>query len=338
MSLVKIEIQKIIDNFDIKIATAKHFTISDTILIAGSPRSGTTWLMELLERIPSYRHIFEPLNPNEFPESLQKGFQSRTYLPPDTYWPEGENYLLRTFTGRTRSLTNKHSSINSPQSFFLSIMTNKLIVKEVRANRLLPWIAKRFPLKAIIFIIRHPCAVIYSQLKTGYTAYHNSNPPYTDITPSLENILAEASTIDGLENNVLNKLKRLETQEELLAATWCLDNYVPLFAPQPHLSTVIYEKIFTKPEKEIPDIFSMLGIKRIPHSVLKQVKKPSKETQRADLNNLRSGQEQLIKWKKYLSEKQITRILKVVSDFGLDFYTKETEPDYDRFCQVILKK
>ena len=44
---------------------------------------------------------------------------------------------------------------------------------------------------------------------------------------------------------------------------------------------------------------------------------------------IRDADKQLSKWKKYLSEKQIQRILKVVSDFGLDFYTEDIEPDYN---------
>ena len=39
--------------------------------------------------------------------------------------------------------------------------------------------------------------------------------------------------------------------------------------------------------------------------------------------------EQSAKWKKFLSDEQIKRILSIVSDFGLDFYTEDIEPDYE---------
>jgi hypothetical protein len=39
---------------------------------------------------------------------------------------------------------------------------------------------------------------------------------------------------------------------------------------------------------------------------------------------------QLSKWRESLTEKQIERILSIVSAFGLDFYTEEIEPDYKK--------
>jgi hypothetical protein len=329
--VVKTEIQKIINNFYERLISSKKINISDTILIAGSPRSGTTWLMELMGRTPFYWSIFEPLNPNWFPESLQKGFTSRTYLPPEIEWAEGEDYLRKVFTGKIFSSNTEQFVISDLKSMFYSIFANKIIVKEVRINRLLPWIIKRYQLKGTILILRHPCAVICSQLKTGYTAYHPTHSLYENIIPSNENIFQEATAVDGLDQNLLNKIKRLNTPEELLAATWCLDTYVPLHASQPHpWMTVIYEKLFKQGEKEITEIFNFIGQNKIPSSILVRIKHPSRVTNKSEWNTLQSTNQQLNKWKHTLTGHQITRILKVVSDFGLDFYTEDPEPDYER--------
>lgn len=319
-----------VDHFDEIINTRKQFNISDTILIVGSPRSGTTWLLELLGKIPSYRLIFEPLNPTWYPESIRMGFKSRTYRSIDSNWLEGEEYLKRIFTGKVTSSKKGPSYINSPKYLFFSLIANKLCIKEVRMNRLLPWIAKRFELKKIFLIIRHPCAVVSSQLKTGYTAYHPTSPPYKDIIPSLEDILNEVSEIDGLNPNVYNKLKFLKTPDELLAAAWCLDNYVPLYKQKQYgWKIVFYEKLYQEQEMELRNIFNVIGFKNIPKSVIANLKEPSYVTRKNEWKTIQSKDKQLTKWKESLSEKQISRILKVVSYFDMDFYTNDIEPDYD---------
>jgi len=328
---LKIGITKIIRSVDKIIFKSKKFNLSDTILLAGSPRSGTTWLMELLETMPSYRPLFEPLNPNWFPESFKIGFQSRTYLPTNSDWPDGEDYLRRTFTGGVFSLQSRYSSMSDLKAFIQSMGANKLIIKYVRLNRLLPWVAKRFQLKKTFFIIRHPCAVVCSQLKTGFTAYHSITPPYIDIIPNLETILDELSKINGLDHDLLDKLRIIRTPEEILATIWCLDNYVPLSTSRPYpWTTIIYEKLVKDGEKEISRIFGEIGENDIPKSAIANLKIPSRLTQKSELKAIRYADEQLSKWKKYLSKKQIDRILGIVSDFGLDFYTNDVEPDYSR--------
>jgi hypothetical protein len=41
----------------------------------------------------------------------------------------------------------------------------------------------------------------------------------------------------------------------------------------------------------------------------------------------------LSKWKDALSSKQIDRILDIAETYGLDFYSQEIEPDYDRLLK-----
>ena len=102
------------DNEDIKIklnstilyqidklfSKTKRIKQRDSILISGSPRSGTTWLMEILEYIPGYTYTFEPLQANFFPEAYKIGFRGRPYLHPDKEWKELEEYLRKIFTGQ----------------------------------------------------------------------------------------------------------------------------------------------------------------------------------------------------------------------------------------------
>jgi hypothetical protein len=210
------------------------------------------------------------------------------------------------------------------------LLGNKLVVKSIGLSRLLPWISKRFELRGIYFIIRHPCAVVASQIKTGWCGYHLTSPPYSDIFPTRQQVLEEASEIEGLDQSLINKLEKIQTQDEILAAVWCLDNYVPLSFSKPHpWITVIYEKIKTMGEEEIIRLFNEIGMKDIPPSAFRNLNIPSMLTLRGENKIVKRAEKQLSKWKESLSKKQIERILKIVSDFGLDFYTENIEPDYD---------
>jgi len=139
----------------------RDYEIKDTIVISGTPRGGTTWLMEILATLPEYKTIFEPLKPSFFPEVRTLGFPPRVYIPPDKDWPVVKKYLIKVFTGRKFSTQPAYSP--TPYNIYKRFIARKLIVKFVRANRLLPWIYNNFDLRGIYFIIRHPCATIASQ-------------------------------------------------------------------------------------------------------------------------------------------------------------------------------
>lgn len=315
----------------------KKIEMKDAILIVGSPRSGTTWLMEILATLPRYTYTFEPLNPIWCPNSFEIGFRSRTYIRPDTNWPEGEEYLKKIFTGQIANIPIKESLIASFLAGFSiknsmrHLLGDKLIVKSVNMNRMLPWISEKFQLRGIFFIIRHPCAVVASQLKTGLCGYRPPYPPYIDVFPTQKEILDEASKIDGFEPKLFDSLKKIKTREEILAASWCLDNYVPLAHNKPNCwSFVVYEKLVIDGEKEISRLFNKIGEQKIPKAAFHNLKKPSMLIIKEEKKIIKKPFEQLSKWKKVLSKKQIDNILKIIAEFGLDFYSNEIEPDYTR--------
>jgi hypothetical protein len=197
---------------------------------------------------------------------------------------------------------------------------------------MLPWIVKCFQLKGVFFIIRHPCAVIASQLKTGFCGYRSEFPPYSDIFPTKKNMLDEISEINHFDSDLLRKLRNIEKKEEILAVTWCLDNCILLSQPKPYpWNLVIYEKLIREGEKEIKSLFDNIGEKDIPKSAFYRLKKPSVTTMSEDQKFIKKPDLQLSKWKEYLSEKQIERILKIVSYFNIDFYPEDFEPIYEKF-------
>lgn len=315
--------------FDKIVFKSKKIEIKDTILLAGTPRSGTTWLMEILRTLPGYVSLFEPVNPIFFPESYESGFTARKCLPIEYNWPEGKEYLEKAFAGKTYTRVPLYQL--NPEMFMNRFFGKKLIVKAIGLSRLLPWIAQNIQLRSIFFIIRHPCAVVSSQLKTGYCGYHLNNKPYSDIFPRVENVLEEASELPNMDEKILNRLKKIKTKEEILSAIWCLDNYVPMSSKKPFpWNFVIYEKLISEGESAVRELFTKIGEETIPKAAIEKLNIPSMLAPRDELKIVKDSSKQLSKWKKYLSKEQIENILNIVSDFGLDFYTEEIEPDYKK--------
>jgi hypothetical protein len=298
----------------------KDYELRDTLVVAGTPRSGTTWLAEVLSATSEYAMIYEPLHPVRFPEAARSGFQARTYLPAGKTWISGEKYLEEVFTGRISS-----ARFEGMKNFKKAILSHKLIVKFIRVNRLLPWLSEKFNVRHIILLIRHPCAVIASQLRSGYYGYNDIFLGH-DICPKKEKIVREAQNIDCIDGNIIKKIERIETPEEVLATLWCLDNYVPLTSPQKNRWLLVpYEKLMIEKTISINHIIDMCGIL----SSKKNVECITKPSRTASSDLITANIQQLSKWKNNLSNDQITKVLNMVSAFGLDFYTDAITPDYN---------
>jgi hypothetical protein len=286
-----------------------NYDISNTIVMAGSPRSGTTWLSEVLHTIPRSCILHEPINPNTVSEVNALGLGWRPYIAPEADWPEAEEFMRRVLTGQ---VLNSHTA---RRASLLEILTNEYwIIKFVRASRLLRWMTEKFPISTPILLMRHPCAVVASQMR------HPAWSP--TVSPAVD------SRFLGAYPWVSDILAGIETWEEVLAVTWCMDYFAPLSTPKPHpWLLVTYEKLVRHGEEEIQRIFNALELE-VPKGAVKGLRVPSKSV-RED-SPILAGEEPLADWTRYLSKEQVKRILRLVSAFGLDFYSEGLEPDYER--------
>lgn len=128
-----------------------------TVLVAGSGRSGTTWVQEIINHRGSYRVVFEPFHPKKIGALSQ--WKERQYLRPENdsarfLGPAGD-----ILSGRIRNeWVDQHNR---------RLIAGKRIVKDIRTNLSLRWIKEHFPEVPIVLVLRHPCAVASSQLKGG---------------------------------------------------------------------------------------------------------------------------------------------------------------------------
>lgn len=178
---------------------------------------------------------------------------------------------------------------------------------------MLPWLVNNFNITPVL-LVRHPCAVVSSQLKRGF--YFKKDfiarlfkGKYKDIYIKYKSIFEE-----------------INTTEEYLAAIWAITNIYPVKHKYNNKKwlTVSYESLLINPGKELARLSSWLDIDIEKDDA--SVFKPSFTT---DDKTSFSKKTQISKWETRLSEKQISVIITTVQKFGVDFYTKDTEPDYN---------
>ena len=264
------------------------------MLIAGTARSGTTWLADLIASQISCRILFEPFNPDLVPE--YHGFHYFQYMRPGTENQRFYSFARKVFTGEIR---NRWVDRQNQQIF-----PEVRLIKEIRANLALKWLHDHFPEVPIVLLIRHPCAVVASRMDLGWA---------TDL--DLRPFLSQPELIEDHLLPYMDLINNSKTIEEKHAIIWSVSNLVPLRQLKPgEVRIVHYEDLCTQPEQELPALFEFLG-QAYTKPVMGTVNQPS-QTARAT-SAVVSGANKIKNWSKKLNSLQIDRVLRIVHAFGL---------------------
>lgn len=291
-----------------KLVHRKGFDISKALLIFGSSRSGSTWLAEIVSSVPGHNQIFEPLNTQYVKQAEKAGVIKDTYLKKDTQWARGRQFLEQVLSGR---LINPWLASQIPVNKAFS--TRRLVVKFVRGNLLLSWICENLPVLPPALVIRHPCAIVSSQLNKGWT-------------PSRTRLLSNSYFDDYPE--IREKCSHLRAPEEINALAWCLRFHAPLSIPKPYPYILIcYEKMVRNGAQELEKLFDAWKLE-LTDDIKRQMNKPSDTVTMS--SQIISGKDPLAGWKTKLSQQQVDNILAVLAIFDMDFYSEELEPDYEK--------
>ncbi len=284
------------------------------IIVSGTPRGGTTILAESLIKTLEIPLIWEPLQPwilNGYMNGFDKELGGIPYIPKDAEWEEAKAYFNAVFQGKYLS-----NSMIDRLSHVRNWHVNGRLIKMVRANMLLPWAAKNFNCK-IIYIVRHPCAVISSQIK------HSKFDEVT-INFKYENLLK--ARYGEYFKPFQDKLTVGLSQIELLAHKWALSNSIPLSENNAtDWITVSYESLVTNPVFEAKRIAEYLE-SDIKEPLLNNLNTPSSSLNRPEASF--DMNKQLGIWKERLTQGQIDLIHEIIRDYGLTMYSEDPEPDY----------
>lgn len=271
-------------------------------MVAGTGRSGTTWLANIINFANDYRVIFEPFNPRKVPE--MKSFGYRQYLRPDNIDLVFLRPAVDALLGHIESSwVNKLRTSHSP--------FDRNLIKDIRANHLLKWLDTRFEIK-IVLLLRHPCAVACSKLKLNWETH-------------LDEFLNQEDLVEDFLTPFVSEICGAKTEFEKHIFLWCIENYVPLKQfKEDEIHLVFYENLCTQPKLELEKLFPYLG-RASSNRALKVAKVPSPTCRPG--SSVLHGRDLVGEYKRHLTKEQISRAIEILGIFGLDkIYGKEPLP------------
>jgi hypothetical protein len=304
-------IDRILDLVYKGLAYRANFKVSDALIISGDPRGGTTWLAEIVKGLPNTAMIWEPLAISEVAAFKRLGFQWRQYIEELDSWPEAREVFMKLFSGKL--LSSYLCQQTSPQKL---VNAKYLLIKFCRANQLLPWLTKEFQFNyAPIYLIRHPCAVVASQLKKG---------GWSHVSPTFE---IPKGRYQSFYSDHIEFLKTIDSVEKRLAATWCLCNRVPLNHPENNKRwiTITYESMLLNGYEQLRRIEKRWNL-NFPSQILETVYKASYTTLTGSPIARGKVLDQLTYWESQLSDKQVEDIISVLDYFQIKVYSREVKP------------
>ena len=275
-----------------------------SVFLAGSGRSGTTWVSDVVNHDGGYRFVFEPFHPGKVGACAH--FRSKQYLRPGDGREEYLEPARRILGGGVRGTWTDR--------FHRAFVARRRLIKDIRANLLLGWMAANFPGMPIVLLLRHPCAVAASRLALGWK-------------DNLDETMAQGELIEDFLSPMESEIRAARDPFERHVFLWCVDNFVPLkqFAPGGiHLS--FYENFLLHPEDETRRLFSFLG-KELDHRARRSVGRKLERPSPLSLGGEGAGRTPGV-WRRSVDSDRLERAVEMLSLFGLDrIYGRDDMPD-----------
>lgn len=183
----------------------------------------------------------------------------------------------------------------------------RYVIKEIRANLMLEWLAN-YTGGRIVYLIRHPCAVIGSRMRQDEPAW----------VPDIEEILCQDPLMADFLEPVRRAICRGITPVQRLAILWCVENVVPLCQARSNdWLLCCYEEFLHDRDAAFARVFQSLGIEPSLKTLWAKTVPVSNPTH--NLNMSRS-------WHAPLTDAEGEDVLRICEEFGLRLYGRQTMP------------
>ena len=309
--------QKLYPIFSSYLKTAKHngFSSEKNILITGTARSGTTWLAEMLSNARHTAVLYEPLHIRRHKDLKNYNMGWTTPIPPGTDDELRKQLFHDLLNGRRITPYNLRNN-----SLSCLVRPKRWIIKFVRANLLIHWLTEQFDIPTPIYIIRHPCAVVASQMKRRLA--HQTITPDKAKFEWLHDKPYYIRYFLKKHPEFVSLAQKINTWEEILAFHWGVSNYSLIdYQYKKSLFLVSYEDLVEHTVPIVSKLKAHYGLQaQQGHAITTQASSTAMDKQI-------DRSQQLGKWEEELSAKQIERILNVVKRLQIPFYSENVMPD-----------
>lgn len=283
--------------------------LAGTVLLAGSGRSGTTWLGQFINADNTYRDVFEPFHGGRV--RAVQGWPVLRYMPPQAGNATDHAVIKQLLAGQVRSPWT--------DAYNRKTFVRRRLVKAIRANLLLGWVRRHCPQVRLLFAMRHPCAVAHSRLRLGWDTH-------------LDELLSQPDLMRDHLGAFRETIERTASDGDAWSrhlTMWCIENVVPLRQLKPgDMHVLFYERFCDAFDDEAAVLFGFLG-RKLPKRIERARSQRSAHFRR-DSAILRGG-DLVDAWRQHVTTRQLDRALALLAVFGLDHvYDERALPGCDR--------
>jgi hypothetical protein len=291
------------------------------VIVAGFPRSGTSWLAKSLSFARGFTYYREPDNVDMVAEAEDR-FRT-LYLTRDHDDPAYRRLMTRALTGQlVTHFTMKEdpgpliTALGGRRGFriaqrfpVLFFRKRHVLVKLVNSNLNLAWFTANFPDARQLFVVRHPCGQFESWRRLGWE-------------PDPRGLLENPRLVEDHLAPFADLMAGARTFWERAGALWAATVHVVHRQTLPSDSRrliVSYEWLCADPLSRFQDLYRRLdmtwtaGAERF-------ILASDTETDPGTYSMRRSIARQIDKWKKRLSSEDIEACRRFAEPFGLPYY------------------
>lgn len=304
----------------------------EVVFLTGSPRSGTTWVLEGFERALFCRRNWEPVSTHFVARAHEEGNPLLVHARPDgaEIAADGDLHLLVGDALAGRVPRDPRLGIPPGDEGRLAkaarvTRARPVVVKFVQMQRAVPWLAQQPDIRGCV-LLRNPLAVVASQIRHATSSGSGLDPNWT------EEIITRAHPIlnpaDRQHPVVQRFLEGPLSVVERLAVTACLDLLAAIddATARQRFTYVLYEHLVVAPES-FADVIRRLDLVTQPTAPAVAPDAPS--FMAGSGANVRKGRDPRINWEGRMSTEQVDEVLAVMAAFGIDYYGSGPEPDVE---------
>ncbi len=283
-----------------------HQKTTSPVIISGTTRGGTTWLMEQLYH-KDMQVIWEPTKYETITrhrgEAFAKALGVIPYIPEDAVWDEAYAYFGQLLNG---GIPEEINGASHPLLLSNPFAKSRLLLKCCNINLLLPWLCRNFNIRPIL-LVRSPFAVIASQLR---------HPGFREIGTTHNLFALNQLKYQDIFLRYEAPIKAIRTQTEMLANWWAIQHVELLRYPEEERKweVVYYEDAVMNPDLHIQMMCDSNGITHKTDE--RKYRMPSATSQQT----VTGTDDYLNNWKSKLDSREIASISEILYAYGLHTY------------------
>jgi hypothetical protein len=283
--------------------------VAGPVLVAGPPRTATSWTAKVLSHGGLVRYAREPIfqgKPLVYDDSLDNVFLEAgdEHQRLGAAWSDALSL-------RTRFVKRWLYAESSPIVRRIPLVPARLLVKEVNACLSLAWLERKFGFR-IAVTFRHPCGFWASALKLRDMGHGTLN---------LNGLLTQERLMKAHFSGVRDWLTSLRDEEERLLAAYCM--IVSVLERQckqrPDWVLCRHEDLCADPQREFRRIFNALDFP-FTKKAQRFIEDSTRESRGGTYGLSRNAALEAEKWKGELSSDRLRKAEEIMAKVGLANY------------------